>query len=111
VASRGREAEARALRQQLAAISRYPPYHFLDLGIHALKRGETDQAIDLFKRELKRMPYDDQLHFMMALARLKQGDLGRAQRHMTLAVENSTTRNQHAIYAAKLDRLRELQVN
>jgi Tfp pilus assembly protein PilF len=107
--ARGRLAEAGELRRRATAIAEFPPYHFLDLGITALRRGETNAAIDLFKRELKRMPYDDQLHFMMALARLRQGELRQAQRHMTLALENSITRDQSAIYAAKLDRLREMQ--
>lgn len=111
VAAQGRAEEAKELRKRLAEIAAFPPFHFYDLGRAALARGETDAAIAWFKKELARMPYDDELHFMLAVARLRRGEVRSARKHMTLAMENSTTRDRRGIYAAKLDYLRGLHIN
>ena len=111
LARQGRAAQARELRNRVAQIAPYPPFHFFDLGMAALARGDNEAAAELFKKELARMPYDDELHFVMAVARLRLGEMRQARKHMTLAMENSTTRTRHNIYAAKLDHLKSLQAH
>lgn len=101
----GRDAEARAMRARLLAVAPYPPFHFLDEGLAAARRGEHRQALRLFERELDRMPYDAELHWAIAMTELRLGRTREAQRHAALALENSTTQDRRSLYAAKLDAL------
>lgn len=106
-----RTREADEIRERLASIEPYPPFHFLDAGMAAAARGDYDAAIDLFKRELQRMPYDDELHFAIALAEMHRGHPRQAKKHVELALEKSTTRDRRNIYAAKLNYLESLRTN
>ena len=101
---------AQALLQQLHRIEPYPPFYFLDQAQVALKRGDFRAAIDLFSQELARDPFYHAAHFGLAVAYLQLGDFASAREHLTAAMENSTTRRDHELYAAKLDRLRSYQV-
>ena len=84
------------------------PFYFMDQGLLALDRGDDRSALGFFRKELKRMPYDDQVHFALAVVELRLGDVREARYHMSLALENSTTRDHHDIYAAKLAHLQKL---
>lgn len=106
----GRAAEAQVLHDRLAEITPYPPFYFLDQGIAAMERGDTGDAIRLLKKELARMPYAEEVHFAMAVARLRHGEPRLARKHITLALENSTTPGRQDIYAAKLNYLKSLQL-
>jgi Tfp pilus assembly protein PilF len=100
-----RPAEAAQLRERAAAIEPYPPFHFLDAGLAALAGGRYREALDLLQRELERMPYDDEVHFAIAVAHLQLGKAGRARRHVALALENGATPERRQLYAAKLGHL------
>lgn len=105
----GRETEAAAVRARLVALAPYPPFYFLDQGLAALARGDYDGATSWLRRELARMPYDDEVHFALALAELQRGKLRSARRHVSLALEHSTTRGRREIYAAKLNLLESMR--
>ena len=60
----------------------------------------------MFAREVDRAAYYHEFHFWLALAYVGLGDMERAREHMSIAVDNSTTRHDHDLYAAKLERLR-----
>lgn len=98
----GREAEAAALRRRLVALEPFPPFYFLDQGQAALERGDAASALALFERELKRLPYNDEVHFGLALADYRLGDLTSARKHLALAERYSTTRDRRSLYSAKL---------
>lgn len=102
----GRDADADAMRARLAAIEPYPPFYFLDQGLAALERGEYDKARELLNKELRRMPFHDEVHFALALADLRAGEKDDAQRHLSLAVKYSPTRERRDIYGAKLSYLK-----
>jgi tetratricopeptide (TPR) repeat protein len=102
----GRADEARALRERLAKIEPYPPFHFFDLGREAMARGDFKGARALFARELDRAAYQSEFHFWYGLASWRLGDAAEARRHLDLALENSATRGEHDLYAAKLAWLR-----
>lgn len=106
LADLGRAPEAQALRARLTQLEPYPPFHFFNLGRQAMQQGEYAQARGLFLRELERAPDYHEFHFWLALAAYRLGDLKEADAHMTLARENSTTRGDHDLYAAKLDRIK-----
>ncbi|MEQ1438808.1 tetratricopeptide repeat protein [Fontimonas sp. SYSU GA230001] len=104
----GETDEARLVQQRLSEISKYPPFHFLDRGNAALAAGDIDAAMAQFRKELQRIPYDPELHFAIAVASFRRGDVEEARAHLRLAMHNSTTRSRHDLYAAKLDRLKDL---
>jgi Flp pilus assembly protein TadD len=102
----GHAAEAQALRQRLAAIEPYPPYYFFKQGMAAMQAGRFDAARDWFLKEIDRAAYQPEVHFWLAVACLKLGDVVQSRRHLTIAMENSTTHGDRDLYAAKLDKLK-----
>ena len=102
----GRNAEADALDRELARVERSPPFHLFNLGLQAMKSGDFKAARDLFAKEVDRDPYYHEFHFWLAVADFRLGDVERAQRQLALALENSTTRGERDLYAAKLAWLR-----
>jgi Tfp pilus assembly protein PilF len=102
----GQPAQAAAVAARLAQVQPYPPFHFFDLGRRAMQAGEYDRARELFARELRRQPFQHEVHFWAALAAWRLGDDRAAARHLRQAMENSLTRGSHDLYAAKLERLR-----
>lgn len=102
----GRQGEALAFRARLRQIEAQPPFHFFDLGVAALKRKEFAAARDHFQRELDRNAYHHEAHFGLAVAYLALGENKSAQKHLATALETSTSRREHDIYAAKLAWLR-----
>lgn len=105
LATMGRDAEALQVKQELARLEDFPPFHFFDLGKAAVQRGDLEAGLAFLKRELSRDPDYHEVHFWLAQAYRDMGDTRSARRHLTLAVANSTTRSDHDLYAAKLDRL------
>lgn len=105
----GRLAEAPRLEYRLAQVEPFPPFYFLDLGLAALERGDSDEAIRLFNRELKRMPFDHEVQFGLARAHHGAGRAERAREHLQRAVEYSGTRERRELYAGKLNYLKSLE--
>ena len=103
-----RTAEADEMSRKLASIQPHPPYHFFHLGMEAIRAGNFASARDLFQREIDRDTYNHEFHFWLAMSYYGMGDAKRAREHLTIAMENSNTRSEHALYAAKLDRIRSL---
>jgi len=102
----GRETEAKALATRLASLEPNPPFHFFHLGMDAIRAGDFARARDLFQREIARDAYNHEFHFWLAMAFYGLGDAKQAREHLTTAMQNSNTRSEHDLYAAKLDRLR-----
>ena len=98
----GRGAEAAPWRAKLARLEAEPPFHYFDLGRAAAQAGDFRTARELILREMRRDPDYHEFHFWLAVALYGLGDIGPAQEHVTLAMNNSSTRQTQAIYAAKL---------
>ncbi|MBC8022320.1 MAG: tetratricopeptide repeat protein [Burkholderiales bacterium] len=105
----GRVAEADALAVKLASIEPNPPFHFFHLGMAAIREGDFARARELFNREIDRDAYNHEFHFWLAMSYFGLGDAKSARVHLTIAMENSNTRGEHDLYAAKLDRLRAVR--
>ena len=103
--AQGRAQEAQAMGRRLAQLEPEPPFAFFDRGVAAMREGDYRQARALFAKEVDRAPYYHEFHFWLALALANLGESEGARRHLALAMENSTTRRDHEIYAAKLQRL------
>jgi Tfp pilus assembly protein PilF len=104
--AQGRAADAAPLRQALHRIEREPPFLQFDLGRAALAHGDYAQARDHLQRALASDPDYHEFHFWLAQALAGLGDAQGAARHLSQAMDMSTTRRDHEIYAGKLDRLR-----
>jgi tetratricopeptide (TPR) repeat protein len=102
----GRAEEAGRLRQRLAQIEPYPPFHFFDLGRAAMDRGDYRSARELFAKEVERAAYHPEFQYWLGLASFRLGDLDAAREHLGLAVDGSATRGERELYAAKLAWLR-----
>jgi len=102
----GRDGEAAAMKQRLAQLETDPPFAFFYRGQDALARGDYAAARALFEREVARAPYYHEFHYWLARAYAGLGDEAQVKKHLALAAESSTTRNDRDLYAAKLDRLR-----
>ena len=105
----GRSGEAEATRTRLAAIESVAPFHFFNLGLEAARQSDWVAARDFFAREVERADYYHEFHFWLGLADWQLGDVAQAREHLRLAMDNSTTRGQHDLYAAKLDWLKAHQ--
>ena len=106
LSKQGRLAAAQLLQARLAKFEPYPPYYFFQLGTQAMARGEYRSAQELFAKEVKRADHSSEFHFWLSVAHFRLGEIAQARRHMALAVENSSTREEQALYGAKLARLR-----
>ncbi|MCE2915360.1 MAG: tetratricopeptide repeat protein [Rubrivivax sp.] len=104
----GRAPEAAPLASRLAQLQPVPPLHHLEQGRLALDRGELSVARDLFRRELRRQPYQAEVHYWLAVTNARLGDGERAARDLAQAVMHSTTPVQQQLYSSKLARLRDL---
>ena len=78
------------------------PYHFFDLGMAAVRRDDWRSAREMFAREVARADANHEFHFWLGVADWRLGEESAALRHLTLAIDNSVTRDQHDLYAAKL---------
>jgi len=105
-ARQGRTEAADAARKRLAVLEPTAPFHWFNLGMAAMRRGDWAGARDLFAREVARADYYHEFHFWLAVASSQLGDLPAARKHLALAAENSTSSGQHALYSAKLARLK-----
>jgi Flp pilus assembly protein TadD len=98
----GRSVDAGTTRKRLAAIEPYPPFHFFNLGMAAMRQEDFRAARELFAREVARADSNHEFHFWLGVADWRLGDEAAARRHLSLAMDNSVTRSQHDLYAAKL---------
>ena len=101
----GRVIAAAELQRKLKEIEPDPPFAYFKRGQTAMQEGNYKLARDMFTKEVDRAAYYHEFHFWLALADVGLGDMEGARKHMELALQNSTTRQDHDLYAAKLDRI------
>jgi hypothetical protein len=101
----GETVAANALVQKLAQIEPNPPFAYFKRGMAAMEAGNYRLARDMFSKEVDRAAYYHEFQFWLALAYLGLGDTENARTHLTIAEENSTTRDDRDLYAAKLAHL------
>lgn len=105
----GRAGEAEALKRRLAQIEPVPPFHDFNRGREALQRGDATTARELFAAEVRRAGYNPEFQFWLGVASWQLGDIDAARKHLGLAMEHSTNRDDRDLYAAKLGWLRSQQ--
>jgi Tfp pilus assembly protein PilF len=102
----GRIAEAKVLTAKVERRQPYPPFYFFNLGQAAMQAKNFKAARDLFAREVARDGYSHEFHFWLAAAYSGLGEFELSRKHLAIAMEFSSTRKEHDLYAAKLDRLK-----
>lgn len=102
----GQVEEAQRITAALAKLEPHPPYHFFDLGMAAMQRNDFAAAKSWFAKEVARDPGNHEFHYWLGTANWRLGNVTQALRHLQIALENSSTRRDHAIYAAKFDRIK-----
>ena len=102
----GRTQEAQELAQRLARLEPQPPFHYFNQGVAAMHARDYARAKSLFQQEVDRAAYYHEFHFWLALANLGLGDSKEARKHLAVALDNSTTRFDRDLYAAKLAHLK-----
>jgi Flp pilus assembly protein TadD len=105
----GREAEAAALDERIRRIEAVPPFHYYDLGRQAFDEKKYDLAREHFAREVERAASYHEFHAWLAAALFELGEIDQARRHLQLALENSTTPADRALYESRLEGLRPRQ--
>lgn len=105
----GRSAEAEVLVKRLAALDPHPPFSYFREGMAALHDGHVEEARRLFAKEVARAPYHHEFEYWLAVSYMELHDADRATIHLQRAMEVSTTRKDHDLYAGKLDRLKALR--
>lgn len=105
----GRLAEADRIKARLAQLQPEPPFSYFNRGMAAMGSRDFKAAKQWFGKEIERAPDYHEFHFWMAQAHYALGEVSAARVQMALALENTTTRKDHDLYAAKLDRLNRLQ--
>jgi Tfp pilus assembly protein PilF len=111
LASLGRTEEAQAMERKVEQLRPYPPFYYFNKGLAAMQAGDFKQAKAQFRRELERTPDYHEFQYWYAMACLSLGETKEAERYISLAMENSTTRKDRDIYAAKLDRIKSYATN
>ena len=86
----------------MAELEREAPFAHFDQGVAAAKAGQYAVARDHLLREMRRDPDYHEFHFWLAISLYGLGDMEQARKHLDLAMRNSTTVRERAIYAAKL---------
>jgi tetratricopeptide (TPR) repeat protein len=104
----GRAAEADALSQRVARLDPHPPFSYFREGQAALREGRYEAARRLFAKEVERAPYHHEFEYWLAVSYAQLNDSERATVHLKRAMDVSTTRKDHDLYAGKLDRLKAL---
>ena len=98
----GQRVAALEVRERLRRLERFPPFHYYDAGLAALKRRDFEAARALFQREVDRDAAYHGVYFGLAIAYLGLGEADLAQRHLETALKTSTNRRDHDLYAAKM---------
>jgi tetratricopeptide (TPR) repeat protein len=108
LAAQGRIEESQRLAATLKALDPEPPFSHFNRGVAAMRAGDLAAAKAAFAREIARAPDYHEFHFWLALAHLGLGENEDARSQLALALRNSTTRRDTDLYAAKLDRLKQM---
>ena len=106
-----RVSEAAVLQAQLLQLQPVPPFKYFDEGLLAMQKGDYQTAKRLFQKEIARSAYFHEFYFGLALANYGLGNLTEARKALTLAAENSTTRDSQQLYTAKLAWLKSQRPN
>lgn len=100
----GREAEARAVGEQLEARRAADPYHWVGLAVQDLQRGENKRAISHLQRAREIAPTFPEVPRYMIVAYGRLGDVQKAREEVATLEALGGPLNKVALLRRKLDR-------
>lgn len=103
----GRHDDARTAAARLERLQPDTPFGQHEMGLAALRRGDLARARRHFERALRDGGDFHEFHHALAQVLARQGDAAGAARELEQAAQSSGTRRLQALYAGKLQRLRE----
>lgn len=106
LADAGKPDESARYAAMLAKLEPEPPFVYFNRGMAAMRAGDLAAARKSFEREIARSPDYHEFHFWLAVALAGLGENDEARKHLSIALKNSTSRKDHDLYAAKLDRIK-----
>jgi tetratricopeptide (TPR) repeat protein len=102
----GHTARSQRLAARLGELDPEPAFSHFKRGMAAMRAGDLRAAKGAFAREVARAPDYHEFHYWLGIAYVNLGEADPARRHLERALQNSTSRRDHELYAAKLDRLK-----
>jgi hypothetical protein len=99
----GHTDEAQKWAEKLKKMDLFPPFYFFDKGLRAMKDKRYAEARELFAKEVERAAYHHEFHAWLAAAYYELGELDPARKHLTIALQNSTTPAERKLYAERLE--------
>lgn len=104
----GRDQEALAVTQQMAAFDDPSPFGWLDAANVAFNAGDYQEAELFYRKSIQAAPYLDYGYFGVAKVKFHQGELIDAKDMLEKALENSFKEDGRRLYRAKLTALERL---
>jgi tetratricopeptide (TPR) repeat protein len=105
-AATGRETEAATLRTTLAQLEPEPPLYYYHQGMLAMQRSDYKSALNLFAREVARNGYTTEVSYWLGIVYYRLGDPDMAKKHLSYALDSTTSSKDRDFYSAKLARLK-----
>ena len=94
--------ESRQWTEKLKQIQLFPPFHFFDIGMQAMRDKDFGKAKEMFAKEINREPYYHEFHAWLGAAYYELGDMVQARKELALAVKYSTSATDRDLYSARL---------
>jgi len=107
--AQGKSAEASPMHTRLASLTRsgqQPPFASFNRGLPHMQVGSYPSARHAFALEPARDPCNDEVNFRQACALVGLGELKRAGKHLSTAIEDSTVLKKPGEPSAKLHQIR-----
>ncbi len=94
--------EAKIIETQLNQHDDPSPYRWRRLAFIALETGRYDDAVNYYKRAIKRAPNTHELHYQLARAYSHLGKSAESKTQLELAMDNTQNEEKRALYEMKL---------
>jgi len=99
----GEENKAKRYERKVDIYRRKNPYFHLALGDEAYELGAFEEAVHHYKNALRRKADDHEIHFALARAYTRSGDLAKAEHHMGKARDLAQDALHRERYSKKLE--------
>jgi tetratricopeptide (TPR) repeat protein len=104
----GKVQEAKALSSRLAALDPHPPMSYYNQAQAEMNAGHFESARRLYEKEIARDPFHHEFEFGLARVYFNLNDMKQAAIHLKRAMDISTSKEAHNLYASKLEHLNAL---
>jgi hypothetical protein len=104
----GKAQEANALATRLVALDPHPPMSYYKQAQVEMNAGHFESARRLYEKEIARDPFHHEFEFGLARVYFSLNDTKQTAIHLKRAMDLSTSKETHTLYASKLEHLNAL---